>query len=72
MSAKHPNPLLPLKVSSHKFTLIVDFPSSVRCLVTDMDTFFVAVRDFVGEFRLFLLCRILGYVITNTTLTLKT
>ena len=34
--------------------------------------FIVTVRDFVGEFRLFLFCGILGYTITNTTLTLKT
>ena len=39
ISAKHQNPLLLLKVLSHKFILIVHFPSSIRCIVTDMDTF---------------------------------
>ena len=61
ISAKHQKPLLLFKVSSLKFTLIVDFPSSIRCLVTDMDTLYYRCSEFCWQISIIFALRNFGF-----------
>ena len=71
--SKTPKPLITFKCfkSQVYFNCRFSFLNKMFSHWHGHSAFIVTVRDFVGEFRLFLFCGILGYTITNTTLTLK-